>query len=283
MNTTRRQFLSTSCLALGALSVPGLANAFSPMAVKSLGFQTWTLREEFNADPAGSCRRMADLGYKELEMCSPLGYKGAGFAPLGEYSGKELQALFNDNGLTCTSSHFTMGELREHLDDRISWAQDMGISQMILSTFWLPKEEQTIDNYKKASEELNLMAEKTKAAGIQMGFHNHHWEFEKRDGTLIYDVLLETLDPDLVKMQFQVAVVDIGYNAADYFRKYPGRFISAHLADWSKAKEDQVPIGQGEVNWKDFFKAAKVGGVKNIYVEMSPEKFASSANYLASL
>ena len=94
---------------------------------------------------------------------------------------------------------------------------------------------------------------------------------------------MDTLDPDLVKMQFQVAVVDIGYNAADYFRKYPGRFISAHLADWSKEKADQVPIGQGEVNWKDFFKAAKVGGVKNIYVEMSPEKFSSSASYLASL
>jgi len=226
---------------------------------------------------------MADLGYKELEMCSPLGYKGAGFEPLNKYSGKELQSMFQDNGLTCTSSHFTMGELRDHLDDRINWSKELGISQMILSTFWLPKDQQTIDNYKKSCEELNLIAEKTMAAGIQMGFHNHHWEFEKRDGTLIYDVLMDTLEPDLVKMQFQVAVVDIGYNAADYFRKYPGRFISAHLADWSKEKEDQVPIGQGEVNWKDFFKAAKVGGVKNIYVEMSPEKFSSSASYLASL
>ena len=84
-------------------------------------------------------------------------------------------------------------------------------------------------------------------------------------------------------MQFQVAVVNIGYKAADYFRKHPGRFISAHLADWDKEKDKQVPIGQGEVDWKDFFEAAKIGGVKNIFVEMDPETFKDSAKYLLDL
>ena len=124
------------------------------------------------------------------------------------------------------------------------------------------------------------MAEKTNAAGIQMGFHNHHMEFEKRGNELIYDALLETLDPELVKMQFQVAVVDIGYQAADYFRNYPGRFISAHLADYSPEKETQVPLGEGMVDWPDFFKAAKAGGVKNFYVEMDPNTFEPSAEFL---
>ena len=89
----------------------------------------------------------------------------------------------------------------------------------------------SLDDYRKAADELNEIGEKTKAAGLQMGFHNHHMEFEKRDGKLIYDVLMDEFDPDLVKMQFQVAVISIGYKAADYFRKYPGRFISAHLSD----------------------------------------------------
>jgi sugar phosphate isomerase/epimerase len=81
-------------------------------------------------------------------------------------------------------------------------------------------------------------------------------------------------------MQFQVAVVDIGYQAADYFRAHPGRYISAHLADYSTEKEAQVPVGQGIVNWPDFFEAAKVGGVKNFYVEMDPAFFKPSAEYL---
>jgi sugar phosphate isomerase/epimerase len=108
-------------------------------------------------------------------------------------------------------------------------------------------------------------------------------EFEKRDGKLIYDALMERLDPGLVKMQFQVAVIDIGYKAADYFRKYPGRFISAHLADWSETEMKQVPIGQGVVDWKDLFEAAKVGGVQNFFVEMDPETFKPSIDYLLKL
>jgi sugar phosphate isomerase/epimerase len=94
---------------------------------------------------------------------------------------------------------------------------------------------------------------------------------------------MERLDPDLVKMQFQVAVIDIGYKAADYFRKYPGRFISAHLADWSVELKKQVPIGQGVVDWKDLFEAAKIGGVKNYFVEMNPDTFGPSAEFLLKM
>jgi sugar phosphate isomerase/epimerase len=140
-----------------------------------------------------------------------------------------------------------------------------------------------VDDYRRAADELNGIAFKTKEAGLQMGFHNHHVEFEKRGDELIYDALLDQLDPGLVKMQFQVAVVNIGYQASDYFRKYPGRFISAHLADWSAEQDAQVPIGQGEVDWEDFFEAAKTGGVKNFFVEMDPPTFEPSADFLLSI
>ena len=116
-----------------------------------------------------------------------------------------------------------------------------------------------------------------------MGFHNHHGEFELIEGKLIYDVLMEQFDPDLVKMQFQVAVVNIGYKAADYFRKFPGRFISAHLADWSPAEKKNVAMGQGIVDWKEFIEAAKIGGVKNVFVEMDEETFAGSAEYYVKI
>jgi sugar phosphate isomerase/epimerase len=158
----------------------------------------------------------------------------------------------------------------------------MGITQIIASSFWLPKDA-SLDDYRKACDELNEIGLKIKAAGIQAGFHNHHMEFEKRGDELIYDVMMSRLDPDVVKMQFQVAVVDIGYKAADYFRKYPGRFISAHLADYSFDKKANVPVGQGAVDWKDFFEAAKIGGVKNFFVEMDPAFFPDSAKYLKNV
>jgi len=283
MKTTRREFIKKNgtTLASAALLSHIPLSLLTGCSGKefSFGFQVWTIRERLFADFAGTLKAMSELGYSEVEMCSPLGYSGAGFEPLNKLSGAEMKQIIEDNGLKCTSSHFTSGELNESLDNRIQWAQEIGMKQMILSSFWLA-EDASVDDYRKAAEKLNVMAEKTKSAGIQMGFHNHHMEFEKRGNELIYDALLETLDPDLVKMQFQVAVVNIGYKAADYFRDNPGRFISAHLADYSPEKETQVPIGEGMVDWPDFFKAAKVGGVKNFYVEMDPEFFQPSAEFL---
>lgn len=84
-------------------------------------------------------------------------------------------------------------------------------------------------------------------------------------------------------MQFQVAVILLGYKASTYFLKYPARFISAHLADWYSSEKKQVPLGQGIVDWKEFFTAAKTGGVKNFYVEMDMKTFKDSAAYIHNL
>jgi len=282
MNTSRRNFIKNAGVLLGGSTLLSQlpVNAFGAekFGPNKFGFQVWTIREELVKDFHGTLHMMEKLGYKQVEMCSPLGYESSGFGPLNKMSGTEMKKIIDDTGLKCVSSHYGMGELRDSLENRIEWATQLGMKQMICSSFWLP--EGTTDEYLKACDELNEMGEKTKAAGIQMGFHNHNMEFEKRNGKLIYDTLMERLDPDLVKMQFQVAVIDIGYKAADYFRKYPGRFISAHLADWSSAKKEQVPLGQGVVDWEDLFKAAKVGGVKNYFVEMAPETFKESAEFL---
>jgi sugar phosphate isomerase/epimerase len=297
MNTSRRHFLKKGSAATAVIASAGILGPFATQLhagatgrtstegtarSRSFGFQTWTIREKLVKDFAGTLREMAAMGYSEVEMCSPLGYSNAGFGPLEKYTGGAMKKIIGDAGLKCTSSHFNMGELRDHLENRIQWAREVGMEQMIASSFWLPKDA-SVDDYRKAAAELNRIGEKTKAAGLQMGFHNHHMEFEKRGEQLIYDALLEELDPDLVKMQFQVAVVNIGYQAADYFRNHPGRFISAHLADWSEEKQQQVPVGEGIIDWEDFFRAAKIGGVKNFYVEMDPETFPESADYLMQL
>ena len=69
-------------------------------------------------------------------------------------------------------------------------------------------------------------------------------------------------------MQFQTEVINLGYKAADYFKKYPGQiyFIAFDLT--GQLIKKQVPIGQGVIDWKEFFVAAKTGGVKNFFVEM---------------
>ena len=90
-------------------------------------------------------------------------------------------------------------------------------------------------------------------------------------------------DPGLIRMQFQVAVISLGYKAVTYLRKYPGRFISMHLADYAPAEKKQVALGQGAVNWPELFAAAKPAGVKNYFVEMDLDLMKASIPYLHSL
>ncbi len=117
---------------------------------------------------------------------------------------------------------------------------------------------------------------------MQTGFHNHEFEFHMLDNQLIYDALMSRFDPQLVKMQFQTEVINLGYKASTYFNKYPGRFISSHLSDWTADKKE-VPIGQGIIDWKEFFIAAKTGGVQNYFVEMKLDNLKDSAAYIHQL
>ena len=282
----RREFIGKGTMSFGAVlalsQLPKQLLTNSPSFNNiPLGFQSWTVRDVLSKDFTGTLKMMAAQGYKLVEMCSPKGYATIGFGPLVNMKTTDMRSMITDAGLSCPSCHFGFGELTDDLDSRIEWAQQLGLTQMICSTFWLPKNA-VLKDYLDAADKLNKSAEKIKKAGMQTGFHNHEFEFATLDGQLIYDALMKQFDPGLVKMQFQTEVVNLGYKASDYFRKYPGRFISSHLSDWTADKKE-VPIGQGVIDWKEFFEAAKTGGVKNFFVEMAPDKFKDSATYIKQL
>ena len=135
MKTTRRDFLKTSGTALASAaffsSFPLVMQSFSLSAIpKAFGFQIWTIRNDLLNDFAGTLKKMAEMGYTQVEMCSPLGY---GFRSLNEMSGTEMKGIIEDAGLKCISSHFTSGELKNSLDNRIEWASQLGMKQMIQS------------------------------------------------------------------------------------------------------------------------------------------------------
>jgi sugar phosphate isomerase/epimerase len=279
----RRQFLGKSALGMGSAllvsQIPSFAAESSKVLKKPFGFQIWTIKDKLLQDFPGTLKMMAGMGYKTVEMCSPVGY---GFKQLIDMKGAEMKKIVEDAGLKLESCHYGMKEFRNNLEGRIEWAKDAGMKQMIIASFDIPKNA-TLSDWQRACDELNEFGAKSKKAGIQMGYHNHDMEFEKIGDTLIYDELMRRFDPDLVKMQFQVAVIRLGVKAADYFKKYPGRYISAHLADWSTTDNKFVPIGQGVVNWNELFQAADKCGVKNYFVEMEPSTFKESAEYLKKI
>jgi sugar phosphate isomerase/epimerase len=282
----RRQFLGKSAFGLGSALVlaqlPKQLFAHAAASDMPVGFQSWSVKDLLGKDLPGTLKMMAGFGYSNIEMCSPKGYADIGFGTMAKMKTSDLRNTIADAGLGCFSCHFGFGELADDkIDESISFAKDIGLTQMICSTFWLPKTA-TLSDYHASADKLNKAAEKIKQAGMQTGFHNHEFEFASLDGKLIYDALMDRFDPSLVKMQFQTEVINLGYKAADYFKKYPGRFVSSHLSDWTADKKE-VPVGEGIIDWKEFFVAAKTGGVKNIFVEMALPNLKDSATNIQQL
>ena len=280
----RRTFVknaATCSVATGFLSMAALDLHSNPLGLP-IGCQTWPVRESIARDFPGTLKQLADAGFQSIEMCSPVGYSDSGFGGLAKFSGAEIRKIIADAGLTCVSSHFGIQELRKDQDARIAWAKDVGMTQMLVPSLDGPKNP-TLDDVKRAADEYNKMGERAAKAGIQQGLHNEDFEISNVNGKRTYDILLELLDPKLVKFQFQVSTVSAGYDAAEYLTKYPGRFVSMHVQGWSAATKKITPVGQDTLNWKKIFTAAKTSGIKNYFVEMNLDFMKASVPYLRKL
>ncbi len=289
-------------MAIGSGAAGLLAAGVTRVAANPLGLpigsQVWPLRSMLKDFPAFA-KMIAGIGVTRLELCSPIGY-GAEFAALSDP--KEVSRILADHGLRCESSHFTMGELRRSQDKSIAWAKEIGITQMIAATLGEGNggDHPTLDQVKKAADEYNRIAAVAAKAGLQQGLHNEGFELSMVEGQRTYDRLFDLLDPQLVKFQFQMSTITAGLVGADYFLKYPGRFNSMHLQDvdlrsasGAPAREGtpaaraprypQVALGRGSIDWVKTFTAAKVGGVRNYFVEQNWELTQPSVAYLKTL
>jgi sugar phosphate isomerase/epimerase len=281
--TSRREFLqsATAFAAAGVLSSASHIALADPLGL-TIGCQTWPVRQSIAKDFPGTLRQLAAAGFRSIEMCSPVGYDDSGFGGLKKYSGAQLRRIINDAGLTCVSSHFSMEELRKDQPARIAWAKELGLTQMLVASLGGPRHP-AMDDVKRAADEYNRMGRGAAEAGIMQGLHNEDFECSTADGQRTYDLLFQLLDPQAVKFQFQVSTIADGFDAADYFMKYPGRFISMHVQGWNAKTKKIVAVGQGTLDWKRIFTAAKTGGIRNYFVEMELPLMQASVPYLQHL
>jgi len=287
---SRRDFLrhaAADAAAAGFLAAGGARLRANPLGLP-IGSQTWPHRQMIkDGNFAGLAKALADIGVQAVEMCSPFGYND--FAPLTD--GKQVKKILADHGLACVSSHFSMRELREQQSASITWAKDVGITQMIVASLGAGASP-TMDDVKRAADEYNRIAAAAAKAGMQQGLHNEGFEVSMVGGQRTYDLLLGLLDPALVKFQFQMSTISQGFVASDYFTKYPGRFYSMHIQDIDLNAPPpsgrgtagvQVPVGKGSIDWVKTFTAAKVGGVRNYFVEQTMELTKESVAALRAL
>jgi sugar phosphate isomerase/epimerase len=182
--------------------------------------------------------------------------------------------------------------LFEKADVSIAYAKDFGMTQMVIAALGPhhPTGSETADDVKGLVEPFNTFAEKAHAAGITAVLHNEGFVSSHIDGKPVYDMMIADLNPATTKLQFQVSTMQQGYDPVVYFNKYRGRFISMHCQDFvkddtTKSGYRQVALGKGIVDWKAVFTAAKVGGIKNYFVELEEDAalMPPSVPYLKSL
>lgn len=258
----------------------------SPLGLP-IGSQTYPHRQMIrDGDFAGLLKTLKEIGVDSVELCSAFGY--AEFAPLSDP--KLVKKTLGDHGIKCESAHFSLRELRENQQRSLDWAREIGITQVIVATLGGSRTP-TMDDVKKAAAEYNAIAGVTAKAGAQQGLHNEGFESASVDGRRVYDILLELLDPKLVKFQFQMSTIGQGLVAADYFTKHPGRFFSMHIQDIDMNApvpeggrgRPQTAVGKGSIDWAATFKAARIGGVKNYFVEQNMELTKASVAALKAM
>jgi sugar phosphate isomerase/epimerase len=256
----RRLFLRNASLAAaGGLCLTKLDRATSAAARKltRIGMQLYMVRRELEKDFEGTLKRVAGLGYKEVE-----------FAGYFNHPPKEVRAVLDRYRLTSPAGHVPLDALGGSLDGMIEAAHVIGHKYVLVA--WLPPEERkSLDNYKRLADLFNRTGEKFKKAGVQFAYHNHDFEFTPLDGRLPYDLLIERMDSDLVKLELDLYwIVKGGADPLKYFAKQPGRFHLLHVKDMDSTPQRYfTEVGRGVIDFKTIFAHAGRAGVRHYFVE----------------
>ncbi len=225
---TRREFLKT----IGVLSAGTMVlQAFpSCMNKKEIGLQLYTLRDTIGKDTLNTLQQVSKIGYRHIE---PYGFDGNFFG----IPALEFRQIVEDLGMRITSTH--TGITSENADAYLEAASRTGMEYIVLPS---PggRPASSANDVKKMAEEMNIIGEKSRIAGIRFGYHNHDREFKSESGKMFYDILLHETDPDLVCFELDIFwIIKGGCDPVAYFLKYPGRFALWHVKDmdlWVKAQ-----------------------------------------------
>ncbi|HEY3476483.1 MAG TPA: sugar phosphate isomerase/epimerase [Anaerolineales bacterium] len=241
--------------------------------IDRLGVQLYTLRSEMEKNLEETLSRVAAIGYQEVE-----------FAGYFERSPSEIRHLLDQHGLSAPSVHVDYKSIEANLDRVVEAAQIIR-HRYIVNSMIDPNLISNPDGWKQAAELFNRAGEFTRKAGIQFAYHNHFFEFLPLNGKLPYDILLESCDPEFLKMEMDFCwMAAVKQDPFPYFRRYPGRFPLVHLkqlknipargpedrADFGffeRAMPELSDVGEGVIDWKSVLSQSMQAGVQHFFVE----------------
>lgn len=282
MDNSRRDFIKNTTIAVaGAALLSNKLFAASDPKIERVGLQLYSVRDAMSKDPHGSLKKLADMGYVNVEHANYVNRKFYG------YTAKEFKKVLNDLDLQMHSGHTVMtaqdwDDSKNDFTDKWKYTVDDAaeVGQNYVISPWLDENLRTeMDKLKKMMDQFNKCGELCKKSGMKFGYHNHNFEFNTKtpDGSgLLYDYILNNTDPSLVAQQMDIGnMYGAGGRALELLTKYPGRFELMHVKDEIKSSTgqgmdgyDSTILGQGVIPVKQVIKDfRKKGGTTWFVIE----------------
>jgi len=263
---TPKAFSRRSFLAMSA-TLPWALRAYGATQIP-VGLELYSVRNALKADPMGTVRAVAGLGYQCVEFYAP-------YFDWTESQTKDMRNLMDGLGIHCYSTHNDSSYLAP---EKISRARDLnhilGCKYIVMSS---SHEKAGLDGWKAVADSLNFAAEQLESSGLRAGYHNHQTEFTPIDGVRPMDILAKNTKPS-VMLQLDVGTcIEAGFDPVAWIRANPGRIRSLHLKEWSPepGKGYTVLFGEGVAKWNAIFEAAEsVGGVEYYLIEQEGSRFS---------
>ena len=268
---SRREFLERAGAAAAVSMLPSLGKA-EPLGLP-LGLQLYSVRQELAKDFDGTLAQLGALGYREVES--------AGYM---QYSPSDVKRALEKAKLRCVSAHAPFGTLQQKFDETLAFNKELGVEYLICSSPGFktaPPEggtnrgrKMTLEDWRYNAEQFNAMGEKTAAAGLKFGYHNHTGEFAATDGVVPYLELLRLTDPKKVTLELDCGWAIVGgMKPVDLLRDYPGRFSMLHVKDFKAAVAGEgepkvTELGRGSIDYGPILaQAVKTQKLRHMFIE----------------
>ena len=239
-----------------------------------IALQLYTVRDDCAANFPAALKRVAEIGYTNVEM--------AGFNGL---SAAELKSHLEANGLTVTSAHVGLDELASGAGDKtVADYQTIG-APIIVVPYLYEEHRQGAAGYKKVARTLSEIGAKLKGLGLGLAYHNHNFEFEEKfDGVSGMDILVGESDPAVVKIELDTYwALFAGIDPVAYLKKHPGRFPLLHIKDMDPSDRSFAEVGTGLLPLDAIIAEAPTAGAKALIVEQDSCKRAPMESIAISL
>lgn len=279
MTISRRHFIPLVSGAFAAAALPRKVWAAGSLPV---GIQLYTVNADMTKDPAGTLKKIAQIGYTEVET-----------AGWGKLSVAEFRDLLKNAGLRAPSAHLSFGmqDTGKLLEDARTLGADYVVSSVLTANapgagrqdFLKNLNAMTADDFRRTAAKANEIGQAARAAGLKYAYHNHNFEFrDLGDGQTGYDILLKETDPALVKFEGDCGWMKVaGKDPIDYLTLYGNRYAMLHIKDFKNITKPvtalmspdapaPTELGRGSVDLKPIVEAGRKAGITHMFVEQEP-------------